>query len=259
MKLFLFLIIIGAIAWFYWCGKNQNKPSTVQEVIGGNTAKLAWDGLTQNGSCYRVVVEVEPINLDNASADENKAIWMNFLMLINTLSLPYTLITQSQLFEMKDYTDSYGREIEYLPPEYSGLQDSAKVVQDYLTQTMDQGTVRDFHGYVIFEYDSVVATLNMSGDVSNLLEKIAPKKEKISEEEKTDLASQILDEAVSTLYGFCEQIGMRYQRLDNAGVWNYNYQTLQRELSPQARMIDALRTDSFKRVKQSMSYDTSNG
>lgn len=257
MKLFVFFIIIGTVAWIYWRGKKENKPSTVQEVLGAKTATLAWDGLTQSGSCYRVVVEVEPLNSDNASADENKTIWMNFLMLINTLSLPYTLITQSQLFEMKDYTDSYGRDIDYLPIEYSGVQDSAVVVKDYLTQSMDQGTVRDFHGYVIFEYDSVVAALNMGGDVRNILDKIAPKKEKISEEEQIDLATQILDEAVSTLYGFCEQIGIRYQRLDNAGVWNYSYQTLQRELSPQARMIDALRTDSFKRVKQSVSYEMS--
>ena len=52
---------------------------------------------------------------------------------------------------------------------------------------------------------------------------------------------------------------MRYQRLDKAGVWNYTYQTLQRELAPQARMIDAIRSDSFKRMKQSLTMEEIQG
>ncbi|WP_270619802.1 hypothetical protein [Paenibacillus macerans] len=252
----LFAVIIG-FALFYYTQKKKKKKVTVQDLIGAKTSKVSWDGLAQNENVYRLVVEVEPINLDNASLEERKVVWINFLSLINTLSIPYTLIKQSQLFEMKDYADSYGHSIEHLPSDYPALKESGEDVCNYLKQSLDQGAVRDDHGYILFEYDPVVAAANAGvqagiGGLDRLLGKAVPRKNKITEEEQADLALQILEEAANTLYSFCEQVGMRYQRLDRGGVWNYTYQTLQRELAPQARMIDAIQSDSFKRVKQSL-------
>ncbi|MNW51377.1 hypothetical protein D3C74_288610 [compost metagenome] len=253
----LLIAALTVAALYFWKNRQKEQPITVQELIGAKTSEVSWDGLAQNANQFRLVVEVEPINLDNASIEENKTVWLNFLGLINTVSLPYTFITQSQLFEMKDYTDAYGQSVEELPDEYPDLKKSGDIVQQYLIESLDQGTIRNFHGYVIFEYNPLIETSVQvgAGRMNALLDKAAPKKNNLSEEERSDLALQILEEAESTLYGFCEQIGMRYQRLDKAGVWNYTYQTLQREMAPQARMIDAIRSDSFKRVKQSLTME----
>lgn len=254
----LILILALAAAVFYFMNyQKKEKPLTVQELIGADKSNITWDGLAQNGNKYRLVVEVEPINLDNASIEENKAVWLNFLGLINTISLPVTFITQSQLFEMKDYTDAYGQSVQELPDEYPDLKKSGELVRQYLIESLDQGTIRNYHGYIIFEYEPLKAETGVAGTgrMNAILDKAAPKKNNLSEEEQSDLALQVLEEVENILYGFCEQVGMRYQRLDKAGVWNYTYQTLQRELAPQARMIDAIRSDSFKRSKHSLTQE----
>lgn len=252
----LIIVALIAVALYLLKYRKKEQPLTVQELIA-NKSNITWDGLAQNGNKYRLVVEVEPINLDNASIEENKAVWLNFLGLINTISLPYTFIVQSQLFEMKDYTDAYGQSVQELPDEYPNLKKSGKLVRQYLIESLDQGTIRNYHGYIIFEYDPLKAETGVAGAgrMNAILDKAAPKKNNLSEEEKSDLALQVLEEAENILYGFCEQVGMRYQRLDKAGVWNYTYQTLQRELAPQARMIDAIRSDSFKRLKHSLTQE----
>ncbi|WP_068779924.1 hypothetical protein [Paenibacillus sp. GM2] len=254
----LMLILVLAAAVFYFMNyQKKEKPLTVQELIGAKNSKITWDGLAQNGNQYRLVVEVEPIILDNASIEENKAVWLNFLGLINTISLPVTFITQSQLFEMKDYTDAYGQSVQELPDDYPDLKKSGDLVRQYLIESLDQGTIRNYHGYIIFEYDPLKAETGVAGAgrMNAILDKAAPKKNNLSEEEQSDLALQVLEEVENILYGFCEQVGMRYQRLDKAGIWNYTYQTLQRELAPQARMIDAIRSDSFKRSKHSLTQE----
>ncbi|MGG1878818.1 hypothetical protein ABDI30_14760 [Paenibacillus cisolokensis] len=250
----ILILVLAAFAFYFLKYRKKEQSLTVQELIGAKTSKVTWDGLAHNGNHYRLVVEVEPINLDNASIEENKTVWLNFLGLINTISLPYTLITQSQLFEMRDYTDAYGQSVQKLPDDYPDLKKSGDLVRQYLIECLDQGTIRNYHGYVIFEYNPLVAETGVQagmGRLNTLLDRAAPKKNNLSEEEQSELALQILEEAESILYGYCEQVGMRYQRLDKAGVWNYTYQTLQREMAPQARMIDAIRADSFKRVKDS--------
>jgi len=256
--LFVVVLALVAIYWFWIRSKRTfNRPLTVQEMIGA-ASNVEWEGLAQNQNQYRLVVEVEPINLDHASVDENKTVWINFLSLINTISLPYKLITQSQLFEMKDYMDDYQQSIEELPEEYSLLKKSGEMVSDYLMDSMNQQSIRNHHGYIIFEYNPMTSGANVqvgSSKLNGLLDKAAPRKERLSAEERSDLALQMLEEAEGMLYGFCEQVGMRYQRLDKAGVWNYTYQTLQRELAPQARMIDALHMDSFNRMKHSLTMN----
>ncbi|GJM78049.1 hypothetical protein ACL02P_23820 [Paenibacillus sp. MB22_1] len=252
----LIIVALIAVALYLLKYRKKEQPLTVQELIA-NKSNITWDGLAQNGNVYRLVVEVEPINLDNASIEENKAVWLNFLGLINTISLPVTFIVQSQLFEMKDYTDAYGQSVQELPDEYPDLKKSGDMVRQYLIESLDQGTIRNYHGYIIFEYDPLKAETGVAGAgrMNAILDKAAPKKNNLSEEEKSDLALQVLEEAENILYGFCEQVGMRYQRLDKAGVWNYTYQTLQRELAPQVRMIDAIRSDSFKRLKHSLTQE----
>lgn len=248
-------LLVAACIW-WWMAQKKPTP-TVQSLIGGE-AQVTWDGMTQRGNLFRLVVEVEPINSDHASAEENQAVWTNFLGLINTLSLPYKLVLQSQLFEMKDYTKAYDESVNRLSDAYPALKASGRDVSHYLSDSLEQDAIRDYRGYAIFEYDPVQASSGSGvqlgiGKVDAAIGKMGSATAgRMSEEEKSDLALQILEEAAENLYGFAEQIGMRYQRLDRAGVWNYTYQMLNRELSPQARMVDALQAESFKRQKRSL-------
>ncbi|WP_411347085.1 hypothetical protein [Paenibacillus sp. WLX2291] len=252
------IVLFLMVVWFWKTKRTSSGEMTVQHIIGGNQPAVTWDGMSQQGNVFRLVVEVEPINTDNASLDEQKAIWSHFFGLINTLSLPYKMVMQSQLFEMQDYIREYEASVKQLSDDYPALKESGRMVSAYMKESLEYESIRDYRGYFILEYDPVQAAkvngMQIGIDkVDTALGQLGSSKHRISDEEKAELALQMLEEAADTVFSFCEQIGMRYLRLDRAGVWNYTYQTLNRELSSQARMVDAILTDSFKRTKTSMS------
>lgn len=249
------LLVVGLYVWLYK-GKSKGPPKTVQELL--EEGEVFPDGLVKVGNDYRIVMEVEPANMDTASLQEKKAIWMNFLNLVNTMGIPYTLLMQSQLFEMKDYTSEYGKRIVSpdLTPE---LRESGQQVKGYLEQTTEESKIRDFRGYLILHYNPVAAAMSSGvetgvGLLDSVLSQALPNKDhaKLSDQEKADLARQMLSDAVEYVYGFCEQVGMRCQILNRAGVWNMEYQLLQREAAPHARMMDAIEQQAFKPFKTSL-------
>lgn len=253
--LLFLLLVVGVYVWLSK-GKSKGPPKTVQELL--EAGEVFPDGLVKVGNDYRIVLEVEPANMDTASLQEKKAIWMNFLNLVNTMGIPYTLLMQSQLFEMKDYTSEYGKRVANpdLTPE---LRESGQQVKVYLEQTTEESKIRDFRGYLILHYNPVAAAVSSGvetgvGVLDRVLGQALPNKDhaKLSDQEKADLARQMLLDAAEYVYGFCEQAGMRVQLLSRAGVWNMEYQLLQREVAPHARMMDAMEQQAFKPFKTSL-------
>lgn len=253
--LLFLLLVVGVYVWLSK-GKIKGPPKTVQELL--EAGEVFPDGLVKVGNDYRIVLEVEPANMDTASLQEKKAIWMNFLNLVNTMGIPYTLLMQSQLFEMKDYTSEYGKRVANpdLTPE---LRESGQQVKVYLEQTTEESKIRDFRGYLILHYNPVAAAVSSGvetgvGVLDRVLGQALPNKDhaKLSDQEKADLARQMLLDAAEYVYGFCEQAGMRVQLLSRAGVWNMEYQLLQREVAPHARMMDAMEQQAFKPFKTSL-------
>ncbi|MCE3203491.1 hypothetical protein [Paenibacillus sonchi] len=251
MKGLIFLLLLFVAVWWL---RSRRKTSSVQELLFKDV-DVSMDGLVQNGDSFEMVLEVQPANLENASREENKAVWLNFLALVNTIGIPYTLVMQSQLFEMRDYTSYYRDQPDKLNlPEK--LKQSGSEVADYLEQSTEEGRIRHYKGYVILRY-SASSTVQPgvktgNGTVDGWLGRAVPAKDRMTAAEKADLAEQMLEEAAEMIYSFCEQANMQYQRLDKAGVWNYTYQTLQRDLSPHARMMDAIEAGAFQPEKRSL-------
>lgn len=254
----IFIIILGVFLYFLYKSKKPQKKKVVQEVM--SPVDISMDGLAQDGNEFRMTIEVEPANLDTASEMEHQMLWVNFLSLVNTLNVPYTLLMQSNIFEMIDYTDEYERNLEEndLPVE---LYESGRLVKEHFEQTLEDG-VRDYRGYVILKYDPVNAsTSNIQtgvGKLDSMIGKAVPQKNKMNNTEKADLAKQVLEEAAEIIFSFCEQVGMRYQLLGRAGTLNCSYQFLNRDISPYARMIDAIQNESFNPHKKSLTEEQFN-
>lgn len=254
----VFIIILGVFFYFLYKSKHPQKKKLIQEEM--SPANVSIDGLAQNGNEFRMTIEVEPANLDTASDMEHQMLWINFLGLVNTLNVPYTLLMQSNIFEMKDYTDEYERHLEEndLPVE---LYESGKLVKEHFEQTLEDG-VRDYRGYVILKYNPLDAsTSNVQtgvGKLDSMIGKAIPQKNKMSNTEKENLAKQVLEETAEMIFSFCEQVGMRYQLLGRAGTLNCSYQFLNRDISPYARMIDAIQNDSFNPHKKSLTEEQFN-
>lgn len=92
----VFIIILGVFFYFLYKSKHPQKKKLIQEEM--SPANVSIDGLAQNGNEFRMTIEVEPANLDTASDMEHQMLWINFLGLVNTLNVPYTLLMQSNIF-----------------------------------------------------------------------------------------------------------------------------------------------------------------
>jgi hypothetical protein len=253
LYILLAAVVVAAVIVF---GKHNAK--TTQEIVGDT--EITQDGLIRfrSGNTYRIVIEVEPKNLDMVSEAERKSVWTNFFSLINTLGIPYTLLAHSRLFEAKDYIGDLERRVGDLPD--NKLKESGQHVIAHLRRIEDSH-IRDISGYVILEYDPVAAAQVSSVSTGSAkLDSVVGKggQSKMTEAEKAELAEQMLTDAAELVYGFCEQAGMRYQRLNRVGVLNVTYQMLQRDMAPQARMIDAVEADAFRPIKRSLTAGVMN-
>jgi len=247
----LYILLAAALVAAVLLYMRKPAPKTTQDVIGDT--EITQDGLIKSGNTYRIVIEVEPKNLDTVSETERRSVWMNFFSLINTLNIPYTLLAHSRIFEAKDYLSDFEKRLENLP---DALQESGRHVIAHLQQ-MEDSHIRDKSGYVILKYDPVAGqTGNLNTGVGMLDRAISKSgQKKLSEKENSDLAEQMLMDAADLVCGFCEQVGMRYQRLNRVGVLNVTYQLLQRDMSPHARMVDAVESDAFSPFKRSVTRE----
>lgn len=254
-----FLLLAALVAAYLYYTRKRKTARTTQEVVGATV--ISQDGLIQDqdGNVFRTVIEVEPINLDTASETEHKNVWVNFVAMINTLGVSYKLIMRSEFFEMRDYTDDLQKRLSVLDLPQA-LQQSGEATRSYLANSTEEAKIRDFRGFLILQYNPVqTAQAGIQTGVGGLDRLIGKAGEttkvKMSDAEKRDLAQQMLMDAAGIVYGFCEQVGMRYQLLNKAGALNVTYQMLQRDMSPYARMSDAIEQNSFYPMKQSLTVD----
>src|SRR5690554_2202932 len=98
--IFLLVVVTLVVATIYFL-KKESRIKTTQNIIG-NT-EVTQNGLIKSHNVFKMVIEVEPANLDTASTTEHKNVWVNFLSMINTITIPYTFIMHSEIFEMRDY------------------------------------------------------------------------------------------------------------------------------------------------------------
>ncbi len=253
------LVVVTLIVTTFLYLKKGTKTKTTQDIIGGT--EVTQSGLIQSGNIFKMAIEVEPANLDTASAAEHKNVWVNFLSMINTVTVPYTFIMHSEIFEMRDYTDDLEKRLKQndLPP---ALYKSGQATRDYLMQSTEaiNAKIQDFRGYMILQYDPILASQGVAFEtglqqVDNLLGKTGTKNSKMTDMEKSDLAEQMLMDVAEVVFRFCEQIGMRYQLLNRVGVLNVSYQLLQREIAPYARMVDAMERNAFHPIKRSITAE----
>jgi hypothetical protein len=247
------LLLPLVIATLLWVGNKGEglKAETTQDLVGGNRVQVYPNGIIESGNLFRLMIEVQLANLSTASIQERKQVWSHFFTLLNTIGIPVTLLLQSQVLEMKDYTAWYDGQIqsdELTEP----LRHSGQDVKAYLTHSTEETNIRDYRGYIMLQYDPVAASVDSGVQTGvSSVDGLLNRREKMSPEERRDLAQQVLEEMAELVYDFCEQAHMKYQRLDRAGVYDVDYGMLQRELCSQVRMVDALSANVFQSQKRS--------
>ncbi|GBF35471.1 hypothetical protein DCCM_4600 [Desulfocucumis palustris] len=235
--------------------KGEKPVTTTQELI-------RYKNISPGGAVelpnhqYRMVIEVEPVNMALKSHSEQESLWLGFRDLVNALTIPATFLVQSRHLDFKDYIAELQKEIGKAPtPE---LQEYGRILCNELGEKTEKN-VRDRRHYIILKIDALAVSSIDSGikldneAINALLSDLKPKRGgHMSDKEISALAVQELDNLAGVIQGCLSGMEIPNIRLGRDGVIDLIYSTFNRDLSPHARLVDAGVQDMFSPATYSL-------
>lgn len=220
-------------------GKNENvkgpskekEPETTQSLFEKDLV-VSQDGIIELEGYFKVCLYVTQVNMRTNTDMEKVQIWSSFRSFLNEIGLPYTLVQLSQFVDIREYATMYQDRLEkgHLTPE---LKESGFKVVKFMGGMDEDRNSRDYHGYVMFNYDpdsdsidSGVATGNLTLD--ELINKFTGMK-RMTEGERINLSRMVLSEAVNITKGYAEQMDMQCWQLRRGQVYGLAHKILQKD------------------------------
>ncbi len=233
----LLMMAAGAGA-VYYLFKPSKKIETTQELLDYND--ISQDGVIElPENKFRLVIEVEPINMALRSLQEQAAIWLGFKNLVNSLNLPTTFLIQTRYLNLKDYLDWLQRMSEKKPER---LREYAEKHIEHLQKKTEGKYLRDRRYFIILKIDrnglGVESGVQIENPLLDEIVKAIPKAQrmKLSASEIMKSSSDDLFEAASIIRGALDAIEIHSFVLDKKAVIELLYQTFNRDLAPFARL-----------------------
>ena len=213
-------------------GRNK-EPITTQALFSqSKDTVVSSNGIIEVGGFFRACLYVTQANMRTTSESEMTQRWISFRGYLNEIGLPYSFVQLSQFVDVREYAQMYQEKIEKgrLTPE---LQVSGQGVVDFIKGMDEDRNSRDYHGYIVFQYDpesdsidSGVATGNATLD--GLINKISGKKP-MSSEERKNLSRMILSEAINITKNYAEQMGISCWQLNRGQIYGLTHKILQKD------------------------------
>ncbi|MCL6557793.1 MAG: hypothetical protein K6U74_03135 [Firmicutes bacterium] len=244
MALTDFLLLAAGAGAAYYMLRPKKKVETTQELL--EYVDISQDGIIElPGNKYRLVIEVEPVNMALRSLQEQAAIWLGFKNMVNSLNLPVTFLIQTRYLNLKDY-------LAWLKNINSDSPESIKAHLDehigYLQKKAEGKHLRDRRYFVILKIDAaslgVESGIQIDSPILDAAAKLVPKKVKASGDVKRN-ASIELFEAASIIRSLLDAIEIRTAILDRKAVLDFLYQTFNRDMAPFARLEEANAQNMF--------------
>lgn len=243
MSIWDILMLVGGTGAVYYLFKPRKQPKTTQELL--DFKEIYPDGIIElHGGRYRLVIEVEPINMALRSFQEQAAIWLNFRNLVNAVNLPCTFLVQTRYLDVKDYL-SYLRESADGQPEK--IKDFGHHLAGWLEQKAEVKNLRDRRFYVILKIDpgtGVESGIQIESPVLNALVSSLSGIRKTAPREKNAVRDE-LNNAANVIRSFLEGMDIRSKQLNREEVLEMLYQTFNRDMAPFVSFADANRTEAF--------------
>lgn len=233
------VILAAAIAvYLLWPRK---KADTAQDLI--EFREIHPDGLIElPGNKYRLVLEVESVNLALKSTEEQAAIWLGFRNLANALNLPHTWLVQTRYLDLKDYLSRYRKMGARYGKDIAGY---VNRLSDFLQSESEDKQQRSRRIFLILKTDPASGGVE-SGIMTDhplvnaslgMLNRIGQSKVPIGDLRR--LAHDQLFEAAATVQGVLTGLEIRARVLDRARVLELLYQTFNRDMAAAARLAEA--------------------
>jgi hypothetical protein len=246
MKLDWLLYLLAAGAVFLLL-RPSKKKETAQDLL--ELKEVYPDGLIElPGGKFRLVVEIEPVNLALRSFQEQAAVWAGLRGMVNSLSVPCTFLVQARHLDLRDYLDDYRRRAEDCPPH---IRDYALSLADWLAKEAEGKHLRDRRFYAVLKMDAASAGVEggvqtdnpVVNEATRLLSGIG--KSKLPPDELRRLARDSLFEAAAVIIGSLGGLEIGARVLDRREALEMLYATFNRDLAPFASFADADRDGAF--------------
>ncbi|MHB1418651.1 MAG: hypothetical protein ACYCX4_03550 [Bacillota bacterium] len=240
---FTLVLIAAAVILLIWRPKQQKankRPTSVQELF--NFKNISPEGIVElPGSKFRLVLEVQPVNMALKSPGEQQAIWLSYRNLLNSLSLPATFLVQTRFMDLNDYI----AELKILNKRAATqeLSDYGNHQVEALQGKVETKNIRDKRYYIILRIDTSDMASIESGVVlgnqfvNQLLTGI--KKQSLSEDDARDLAHQEMENMAGVVVSGLSNLGAEARVLNKSGALEMIYATFNRDMASTARFVDA--------------------
>ena len=238
--------------------KGEKTPTTTHDLI--RYKDISADGIVElPNHQYRLVIEVESVNMVLKSHAEQSALWLGFRDLVNALTIPATFLIQSRHLDLKDYISELQNISDKAPtPE---LCQYGKVHCNDLSDKTEKN-VRDRKHYIILKIDALAVSSIDSGIrienealnalVQDLLRSRAKQGNTMSQGEIKALARQELENVAGVIQGCLAGMEIPNIRLNREGVMDLIYSSLNRDLAPHARLAEANTQEMFSLITRSL-------
>lgn len=223
------------------------RKETAQDLL--ELKEVYPDGLVElPGGKFRLVVEIEPVNLALRSFQEQAAVWLGLRSMVNSLNVPCTFLVQTRHLDLRDYLDDYRRRAQDRPPH---IRDYALSLSDWLAKEAEGKHLRDRRFYAVLKVDAASAGVEggirtdspVVNEAARLLSNVG--RSKLPADEMRRLARDSLFEAASVMVGSLCSLEIGARVLDRREVLEVLYATFNRDLAPFASFADADREGAF--------------
>lgn len=254
MDTLLLIAAAGVAAYLLW---PKNKAETTQDLL--SFREIYPDGLIELSDYkFRLIMEIEPVNLALKSSEEQAAFWVGLRSMANALNVPHTWLVQTRYLDLKDYLGRYRREAEMYGENIGGY---VNRLAGWLESESEGKQQRSRRVYLVLKVapasagiESGIQTDNpMVNSAIEMVGKIG--RAKLSADDLRRLARDGLYEAASVVQGILAGLEIRSRILDRASALEMLYQTFNRDLAAVARISDADRDEVFSLFVRSETPD----
>ncbi|MGI6657868.1 MAG: hypothetical protein ACOX4N_00395 [Dethiobacteraceae bacterium] len=226
-----------AIFLLFFNRKPQEEADSTQDLL--RYKSISPDGIIElPDGLYRLVLEVEPINIALMNDAEQEAAWTTFREMINILTVNFYFCVQSRHMDLKEYMDNIDARAK-LMEDYPKITAYHQKLRSFLEQENADNSIKDHRHYLILEIDPHEMTSNVQVKNQALSTLTAGFQQKrLSGEEARAVAKQELENSAMIAHSYLNRIGIQSYRLNYTGVLEVCYAALNRDLAPIARFDD---------------------
>lgn len=189
--------------------KNVANTSTQRHL---RISEIRNDTLVLKNSSIRAVLEVNAVNFNLKSEQEQMAIISSYQSFLNTLEHPVQIVIQSRKLELNDYLNNLVKKSESHSNQL--LKDQTLEYVDYIKRLLEYADIMEKKFYVVVPYDSI--SQKKTSIIGKFLERMKGKEtysDFANNQKNFSKLKKNLDSRINTITSGLENCGLKVDRV----------------------------------------------